>query len=70
MITILEYLWQEDRMMVLRLLGLAFLGGRVFEEIIHEPAPKIVAPSPFEKLMRHDAYRRGKGGAIRQVRWA
>ncbi|HHV61137.1 MAG TPA: hypothetical protein GXX51_00625 [Firmicutes bacterium] len=69
MLTILEYIWLTNRMVILRLLGLHLLEGSLVETVIHEPLSRIEAPSEYERLMRHSAYRRARGGALRQVRF-
>lgn len=68
MITIFEYLWWRDRMTILRLLCLHLLDGHFVEAVVQEPLPRVDAPGEYERLMRHAAYRRARGGALRQVR--
>lgn len=72
MITILEYIWWRDRMTVLRLLGLGLLEEKAVEKVVGETLSRVedeLKPRQYERMMRHDAYHRGRGGALRQVRW-
>lgn len=73
MITILEFLWATDKQVILRLIGLGFLTGILVETVIGEQLPKATGADielrEYERLMRHSAYRRGRGGALRQVRY-
>ncbi|NPV52192.1 MAG: hypothetical protein HPY71_01560 [Firmicutes bacterium] len=73
MVTILEYIWAHDEMTILRLVALGLLGGQVVEIVLGVRLQRTDAETihkHYKQMMRHDAYRRGKGGAIRQVRWA
>lgn len=72
MLTVLEYIWVTDRMTILRLLGLRLLQEAMVVAVIREPLPRVENQElwQYERLMRARAYRRAKGGALRQVRWA
>lgn len=69
MTTVLEYLWVTDRMTVLRLLGLGLISGTIVEALVGIQLPVVEVSNEYERLMRHDAYRRARGGALRQVKW-
>ncbi|HHY45868.1 MAG TPA: hypothetical protein GX506_01035 [Firmicutes bacterium] len=69
MITVLEYIWITDKMTILRLLGLHLLEGSFVETLLGVRVPGAETPSEYERLMRAPAYRRARGGALRQVRF-
>lgn len=40
------------------------------EALVGVRVPRVEPLSEYERLMRHSAYKRARGGALRQVRWA
>jgi len=67
--SILEYIWITDRECIFRLLGLGLLSGALVEAILGMRLPAVEAPSEYERMMRGRAYKRIRGGALRQVRF-
>ncbi|NPV81920.1 MAG: hypothetical protein HPY52_16940 [Firmicutes bacterium] len=60
-------------MTVLRLVALGLLSDWLVEAVLGvrlQCADMDIGHSYYERMMAHDAYRRCKGGGIRQVRWA
>jgi len=66
MLTILEYLWVRNPEVILELVKMNALSDRVF---ITFPKKKteVENAETYAHLMKHDRWRRVRGGAIRQV---
>ncbi|HHY47112.1 MAG TPA: hypothetical protein GX506_07430 [Firmicutes bacterium] len=73
MITILEYIWATNWGVILRLIALGLLDEHSVEFITGTRFARHDADliyRHYEQMMRAPAYRRARGGAMRQVRWA
>lgn len=71
MITVLEYVWEQEPQSVLELVRRRYLDWEWVRDVLIKGARLflgIVEHEDYAVLMQHSAYRRVKG-ALRQVRW-
>lgn len=66
MLTVLEYLWVHNPKVILQLVEMNVLSDRVFA-IFTEKKAEAGIEETYAHLMKHDRWRRVRGGAIRQV---
>lgn len=66
MLTILEYLCVRNPEVILRMLEKNVLSSKIFSTFPQKKTG-LENPESYARLMKHDRWRRARGGAIRQV---
>lgn len=66
MVTILEYVWFNKPEVIVQLVEMNKLSARILVASTQETMEDGIEDT-FAHLMKHDKWRRGRGGAIRQL---
>ncbi|HHT05874.1 MAG TPA: hypothetical protein GXZ97_06360 [Hydrogenispora sp.] len=66
MLTILEYIWFNRPEVIMQLIEMNKLSAKIFVASAEEKREDSIDET-YARLMKHDKWRRGRGGAIRQL---